>query len=58
MMWKREKLVSSATSRPASRQRSCSTERVSTTLPQVSSYHWASAAKRVGIVRSASSLSG
>src|SRR6266545_2404204 len=58
MMWKREKLVSSATSSPALRQRSCSAERVSTTLPQVSSYHCASTAKRVGIVRSASSLSG
>src|SRR5918911_2803634 len=38
---------------PASRQSLCSSDRVLTTLPQVTSYHCASAAKRVGIVRSA-----
>jgi hypothetical protein len=43
---------------PASRQSACSSDRVLTTLPQVTSYHCASAAKRVGIVRSASSVSG
>ena len=57
-MLKREKVVSSTTSRPASRQRAWSSERVPTMLPQVSSYHWAMAAKRDGIVRSASSVSG
>ena len=57
-MWKREKAVSSATRSPAPRQSWCSSERVLTTLPQVSSYHWARAAKRVGMVRRASSVSG
>ena len=58
MMPKREKAVSSATRSPASWQRACRADRESTTLPQVTSYHWASAANRVGIVRSASSVSG
>ena len=51
-------LVSSVTWRPASWQRACSSDRVPTTLPQVSSYHWASAAKRVGMVCRTASVYG
>src|SRR5262245_46585236 len=58
MMWKREKDVSSETCRPASRQRVCNADRLSTTLPHVTSYHCARAAKRVGMVCSSSSVSG
>ena len=58
VMVNREKVVSSATSNPAWWQRSCRAVRLSTTLPQVSSYHWASAAKRVGMVWRAASVSG
>ena len=55
---KHEKVDSSTTRRPARSQRSTNVERVSISLPQVSSNHWATAPKRPGICCRPGSVSG